>query len=60
MGSNSTQGMAVLLFLVAFSAAGWALYSGGLLLWLVFLVGIGASVSLFLKAKPWEHQEPAR
>lgn len=60
MGSNSTQGAAVALFLAAFVFAGWALLSGGLLQWLAFVIGLGASVALFLKAKPWEHQEPAR
>ena len=58
MGANSTQGLAGLLFLVAFVFLSGALFSGGnLLLVLLFLVGLAVSVTLFLKAKPWEHEE---
>jgi hypothetical protein len=58
MGANSTQGWAVLVFLVAFTCLGAALFADGSVLWLLlFLVGLGASVALFLKAKPLEHAE---
>jgi hypothetical protein len=56
MGANSTQGMAVLLFLVAFTFLAAAMFAGGsVLLLLLFVVALVASVALFLKAKPWEH-----
>ena len=56
MGANSTQGVAVMLFLVAFTLLSMALFNDGSVLYLVgFLVAFGASVALFLKAKPWEH-----
>ena len=59
MGANSTQGVAVMLFLIAFTFLSMALFSGGSVIYfLAFLLAIGASVALFLKAKPWEHQEP--
>jgi hypothetical protein len=53
MGSNSLQGWAVLVMLVAFTALSLALFQDGSLLWmLVFLVAMGGSIALFLKAKP--------
>ena len=58
MGSNSTQGLAVLIFLVAFTFLAAALFADGSVLYLlIFLVGAAASAGLFLKAKPWEHAE---
>lgn len=58
MGANSTQGVALVIFLVAFTCLSTALFSGGnLLLLLLFLVGIAASIALFVRAKPWEHAE---
>ena len=58
MGANSTQGWAVLLFLVAFAFLGGAMFAGGnILLLLLCLVFAGASIGLFLKAKPWENAE---
>ena len=58
MGANSTQGVAVLLFLLAFTFLGAAMFSGGKVLFiLLFLVSLGASIWLFLKCKPWEHME---
>ena len=58
MGANSTQGWAVLLFLVALTFLGGAMFTGGGILFiLLFLVGLGASFALFLKAKPWENAE---
>lgn len=56
MGSNSTQGTATLLFLVAFTLLGWSLLAeGSVVLLLAFVVFLGASIALFMKAKPWEH-----
>ena len=58
MGSNSTQGVATLLFLAAFTAlAGSFFYEGSVVLLLVFAVGFVGAAGLFLKAKPWEHAE---
>jgi hypothetical protein len=52
MGSNSTQGWATLLFLGGFTCLGTAMfYDGSVLLLLLAVVGVGASVPLFLKAK---------
>jgi hypothetical protein len=56
MGANSTQGVAVLVFLVAFLFLGLADFTGGNMLFiLLFLITLGASIALFLKAKPLEH-----
>jgi hypothetical protein len=50
--ANSTQGVAVLVFLAAFTCLGIALFQdGSLLMELAFVVGLGASLSLFRKAK---------
>ena len=56
MGANATQGMAVLLFLVAFTFLAGAMFAGGnLLLILLFVVSAAISIGLFLKLKPLEH-----
>ena len=56
MGANSTQGLAVLVFLVAFACLGGAMFlDGNPLLLVVFLVGAIVSITLFLKAKPLEN-----
>ncbi len=58
MGANSTQGLGVLVFLAAFTCLGAALLADGSVMFLLlFLVGIVASVGLFLKAKPMEQME---
>ena len=58
MGANSTQGSAIVVFLMAFAFLSGAMFTGGnLVLILLFLVGAAVSVGLFLKAKPWEHME---
>lgn len=50
--ANSTQGLAVLVFLVAFTCLSVALFEdGNVLMVLLFLVGLGGSLALFLKAK---------
>ena len=55
MGSNSTQGLAVLVFLATFASLGGA-FAGGSVLWLaVFAIGAIVSIALFVKAKSWEH-----
>ena len=56
MGSNSTQGVGVMLFLTAFTFVSWGLFADGNFLYLgIGLVGLAASFALFVKAKPWEH-----
>jgi hypothetical protein len=57
MGNNSTQGWAVLLLLLAFTWLSIALFQGGsVIFFLLALVTMGASISLFRKAKPLEEQ----
>ena len=56
MGANSQQGVALLVFLLAFTCLGMALFfDGSFLLLLLFVAGTAASVVLFLKAKPLEY-----
>ena len=56
VGANRQQGVAVLVFLLAFTCLGWGmLLDGNVLLLLLFLVGLGTSIALFLKAKPLEN-----
>ena len=58
MGANSTQGLATLVFLAAFTCLSGALFADdSLVLYLLFLVLTAVSVGLFLKARPWEHME---
>lgn len=58
MGANATQGVAVMLFLLAFAFLSLSLFNGGSVLYLLaFLVSLGVSIQQFLKAKPWEHME---
>jgi hypothetical protein len=56
MGANSQQGVALLVFLLACTCLGMALFrDGSLAFFALFLVGLAASVALFLKAKPLEY-----
>lgn len=56
MGANPKQALAFLLFLIAFSAIAEGLFLGGnFLLLLLGLALLGASLAVFLKAKPLEH-----
>jgi hypothetical protein len=58
MGANSTQGVAVMLFLLSFTFLSGAMFTGGSILYLLlFVVSLASSVALFLKCKPWEHKE---
>jgi hypothetical protein len=58
MGANPTQAHGLVLFLIAFTliAAGLAADVNYLLVVLGVLL-LGASITLFLKCKPWEHNE---
>ena len=50
--ANSTQGVALLVFLLAFTFLSYGLMEGGnVLMILLFLVSLGGSLALFLKAK---------
>lgn len=56
MGTNSTQGWATLLFLLAFVFLSLALFEDGSVVYLLAtVVALGASIALYLKCKPWEH-----
>lgn len=55
MGSNSLQGWAVLLMLVSFTALSLSLFQGNMLWLVIFVVALGASIAIFLKAKPLEN-----
>ena len=55
MGANSKQGVAILSFLLAFTALAGAMAGGSLVLILVAAAGFAVSLGIFLKAKPWEH-----
>jgi hypothetical protein len=55
MGSNSMQGMALLVFLAGFTCLGTAmLFDGSIPLLLLGAVGVAASIPLFQKAKSME------
>ena len=58
MGANPTQAQGVVLFFVAFIliAAGFAADINYIAVTIGVLM-LGASVMLFLKCKPWEHNE---
>ena len=58
MGANSTQAQAVALFWIAFVLIAGAFAANFSVLYLILgLVVLGASVALFMKCKPWEHNE---
>ena len=57
MGANPTQSQALILFLIAFVLLAAGMAGGGIIYILGFLIFLGASIALFLKCKPWEHQE---
>ena len=58
MGANPTQAQAVCLFFIAFGliAAGLAADVSFIAL-ILGVVALGASIMLFAKCKPWEHNE---
>jgi len=58
MGANPTQAQAVALFLVAFTAIAAGLAADiNYLFVLIGLALLAASIGLFLKCRPWEHNE---
>ncbi|HLH44496.1 MAG TPA: hypothetical protein VKV74_16005 [Bryobacteraceae bacterium] len=54
MGANSTQAVAITLFLIAFTLLAGALAGGGVPLAVGFLILLGASLFIFMKVKPLE------
>ena len=54
MGSNSTQAVAVGVFLMAWTCIAAGIANSNLLLDLVGLAALIASLGLFRKCKPWE------
>jgi hypothetical protein len=53
MEATSAQGVAITVFLVAFVFLALSFFGdGGVLSFLLFIVGLAASIALFLKAKP--------
>ena len=57
MGANPTQAIGITLFLIAFVLLAGAMAGGGILYVLGFLVLLGMSVAMFMKAKPLENQK---
>ena len=58
MGANRTQAVGVSGFLAAFVVIAAGMAAGGSLsLILLGLVLLGGAFALFLRAKPWEHEE---
>ena len=57
MGSNSTQGLALLVLFLAFTFLSLALfYDGSILFLLLAAVTMAGSIAMFLKIKPLENQ----
>ena len=57
MGSNSMQGVALLVLLMAFTFLSIALYFGGSILFLLLaVVTMAAAVTMFLRIKPLENE----
>ena len=57
MGNNSTQGLAVLVLLVAFTFLSISLFYGGSIVALLLaVVTMAASIAMFRKAKALENQ----
>jgi hypothetical protein len=57
MGNNALQGWAVLVLLLAFTCLSVSLFYGGNIVFLLLaILTMGASISMFLKAKPLERQ----
>ncbi|HEY4979953.1 MAG TPA: hypothetical protein VII25_12360 [Candidatus Acidoferrum sp.] len=57
MGANSTQAVAVTLFLLAFTALPLGVASGKLVFYLLSVALLAISIALFRKCKPLEHAE---
>jgi len=57
VGNNSAQGLALLVLLVAFTFLSMSLfYEGSIVFFVLAVLTLGVSISMFLKAKPLENQ----
>ena len=57
MGANSQQGIALLVFFIAFTLASIGMfYEGSIVVLLLAAVTLAASIGMFLKAKPLEER----
>jgi hypothetical protein len=57
MGNNSAQGVALLVLLLAFTFLSISMfYEGSIVFFVLAVVTLGVSISLFLKAKALENQ----
>ena len=57
MGANSTQAIAISIFLVGFTVLAGGFAGGGVIVDLIGLVLLGVSAFFFWKCKPWEEQK---
>ncbi len=57
MGSNPTQAVGILAFLLGFTALSGAIYKGSILLYIVTIALLAGSVAAFRKCKPLENVE---
>ncbi len=57
MGSNSTQAVGIVLFLIAFVLLAAGMAGGGIILWVAGLVVLGAAAFYFMKDKPTQVSE---
>lgn len=57
MGNNSSQGLALLVLLIAFTLLSISMFYGGnIIALLLAILAMGASIGMFLKAKALENQ----
>jgi hypothetical protein len=58
MGANPTQATGLVVFIIAFLLMAAGMYFGGSVMLVIGgLAVLGGACALFLKCKPWEHQE---
>ena len=57
MGANTTQAAGLLVFLLAFTCLAAGLAGGGFILLVLAVAMLAGSAFLFMKCKPWEHQD---
>ncbi len=56
MGANTTQGIAITLFLIGFTVLAGGFAGGGIIVGLIGVVVIAVSAFFFMKCKPWEQE----
>jgi len=57
MGTNSTQALGVMAFLLGFTALPVGIVRGGVIYYILALALVAVSVAIFLKCKPLENAE---